>query len=157
MDYYSIQGSCLLSILLPSNFCIGEYIKMCRKKNIKHWYIDIVVLIISIAVVSKLIYDKQDPYISFIVMGGVLIGIIQNSYIYRNAPIELSFEKYLSIILGFVIIGFPNLSFFKEWILSDMCNAVRIMCHAFYITWGLEKIVFGIIDIHHNHKKKNKI
>lgn len=159
MEYYTIQGSCLFSILLPLNFWIGDYSIWLKQRGMKKsvLFADILVFVIGIGITVCLIRKKIDPYISFVFMGGIVVAIIQNCLIsrkvgHRKEPyneLELLF-KYINIVLGVFICVFPHFPIFYNIILSTSENFVIIICYTVYLIWGSQKIVLNGLDIYLN-------
>ncbi len=81
MEYLGIQESCLVSILIPLNFAVGEYVIWFKKKGYNKSRIIANVFIIVVGVIITLCLAKKhtDPYIPFIFMGGIIVAIVQNS------------------------------------------------------------------------------
>lgn len=86
MKYFTVQGSCLISILIPINYLIGEYTKWFVRKNKKElkrkW--DVAIVLIGIVLTAYYIYLSIDPYIPFVFMGGILVGIVENTLLWKN-------------------------------------------------------------------------
>lgn len=69
MDYFSLSGSCLFSIMIPENFLIGCYVKFFKENGIKSRYLNVVhicVLFLGGAGVSICVTRNADPYIPFV-------------------------------------------------------------------------------------------
>lgn len=159
MEYYTIQGSCLFSILLPLNFLIGDYSIWFKQRGMKKLvlFADVIVCVIGIGITACLIREKVDPYIPFIFMGGIVIAIIQNCLISRKVKYrkgsynELEiFFKYINIVLGVLICIFPHCSIFYDLVLSTSEKIVIIMCQITYLIWESQKILFNGLDIYLN-------
>ena len=103
MEYFTLQGSCLISILIPLNFAVGDYTLWFRKNNaIRYKRItDVVLLLIGGLLSIYLIKKRVDPYIPFIFFAGILVAIIQNSFFLksRNVNADNKVIDFIGIIL----------------------------------------------------------
>lgn len=86
MKYFTIQGSCLLSILIPLNFAIGEYTIWLKRNGCKKFKRNVDVFLVVIGMLLTLYFIKSglDPYLPFIFMGGIITAIVQNSILTRK-------------------------------------------------------------------------
>ena len=159
MEYYTIQGSCLFSILLPLNFWIGDYsiwFKQHGKKRVV-FLMNIIICVMGVGVTVCLIREKIDPYIPFVFMGGIVVAIIQNCLLSRKEKhikepyneLELLF-KYINIVLGVFICVFPHFPIFYNFILNTSEKFVVIICYIIYFMWGSQKVILNGLDIYLN-------
>lgn len=159
MKYFSIQGSCLISILIPLNFLIGDYAIWFKQHGNKRTKIllDLVILMIGIGITYCLIREKIDPYVPFVFLGGIILAIIQNEFFIKKVEhrqesyniLEIFF-KYLNILMGVFICVLPHFSFFYDLILSESNRYVIVICNLIYLIWGIEKIILNGLDIYFN-------
>ena len=157
MKYFTIQGSCLISILIPLNFAVGEYTAWLKKNGHKNckMILDIFLLAIGMLLTLHFIKSGLDPYLPFIFMGGIIVAIVQNSIltlkekeICENGLIEKIF-KYVGAIVGIVIGGLPYTKIFYNTVLRGCGKEVIIICYTIYLLWGFEKIIFNGMDLYH--------
>lgn len=149
MEYITLQGSCLISILIPINFAVGEYSKFLKEIGLKKYYADIIVLLLGAIITGKLVRNNIDPYVSFIFMGGIIVAIVQNTLIYRKTVKRVNtinhVEKILKLIeiaVGAIIIILPHINIFYIWFLDGTNKVIHILCYFIYFFWGIEKILF---------------
>lgn len=151
MEYFTLQGSCLISILIPINLAIGDYTLWFRKNNaIRYKRItDVMLLLIGGLLSIYLIKKSVDPYIPFIFFAGILVAIIQNSFFLksRNVNADNILIDFIGIILGGIIISLPYINIFYEIFLNNIYKEVVILCHIIYSLWGAEKIIFYCINL----------
>ncbi|MBQ9886543.1 MAG: hypothetical protein IJM37_06785 [Lachnospiraceae bacterium] len=154
MEYLDLQKSCLFSVLIPINFLVGDYIKECKIKGRKHWIIDGIIMILSLIVSVKLCIDKVDPYLSFILVGGVVVAIIQNSYIFRKKrEKKTNIEMYLDILIGILILIIPHTNIAWKLLYSEMIKVVYILSSVIYTVWGCNKVAFGVCGLINSERK----
>lgn len=156
MEYSTLQGSCLISIIIPLNFAIGDYTLWLKKHGLKIYGVHIIVLILGAGITAFLIKTVEDPYIPFIFIGGIIVAIIQNNIIsrkivkkeepYNNVEIIL---KIMEMILGIVLIVIPYTDFFNSLFLNSCIKTVCIICYVIYAIWGMEKIIFSGLSIYY--------
>lgn len=145
-----MSDGCLLTILIPLNFAIGCYTSHLKKFGWEKRYIDILVLIAGGMVTIVLIKQKTDPYIPFIFMGGILVGVIQSSWEHRTTEKEdlqiNSVEmilKVMEIVSGVILVIIPHTKLFYGMLLKPCEEIVHILCYVVYALWGIEKIIFS--------------
>lgn len=165
MDYYSISGSCLFSIMVPENFLIGCYVKFFKENGIKSRYLNVVhicVLLLGGAGVFVCVTRETDPYIPFVLFVGLIVGIVQNMIKYRHIedyqtgiPSVEIFLNRIKIFWGLWMIFVPYFSVFQKFILHSVSEEVKIFCYIIYLVWGMEDIFFNLYDIF-LYKKKSK-
>jgi len=150
MEYFTLQGSCLLSILIPVNFAIGDYIKFCKENGINRVIGEVALLFVGGIVTTIFILEEKDPYISFVWLGGIIVAILQNEVIFRKirktiGQLEITnrITGITKILEGTVLIILPHLSVFVEWILKDAEYSVQVLCLVIYTLWGIEEVFFG--------------
>lgn len=160
MKYFTIQGSCLISILIPLNFAIGEYTIWLKRNGCKKckMIVDIFLLLIGMLITLYFIKRDLDPYLPFIFMGGIITAIVQNSILTRKEketgegyPIEKIF-KYIGVAAGIIIGGLPYTKIFYDIVLNGCEKEVIIICYIIYLMWGFEKIIFNGMGIYHLKK-----
>ncbi len=159
MEYFTLQGSCLISILIPLNLAIGDYTLWFKKNNaIRYKRItDVVLLLIGGLLSIYLIKKRVDPYIPFIFFAGILVAIIQNSFFLksRNVNADNILIDFIGIIFGGIIISLPHINIFYEMFLSNTYKEAVILCLTIYSMWGTEKIIFHCIDLFRSLKGVN--
>lgn len=105
-----------------------------------------------------IIYLSIDPYIPFVFMGGILVGIVENTLLWKN---ETNTDEnggyfwYINVLWGVGLIFLPHVRIFYNYILSDCEKEVVYLCYGIYFLLGLEKIFFEIKEI--TQEKKHKI
>ena len=162
MNYYTVQGSCLLSILIPLGLLVEEYaiwLKVNGWKKYK-WKVDVFSCIIGVITIYYLINRKVDPYLPFITGTGIVTPIIQGNFIikrwevqkeqYNNLEIIL---KYIGIMIGIGTIILPHTNIFYQNVLSRCVKEVVVMCYVIYALFGMEQVIFRMIDIYRNKSK----
>lgn len=156
MEYYfRMQESCLISIMIPLNFAVGDYAIWLKDNGYKNYkmIVDLLLFVIGMGITGYLINEHLDPYIPFIFMGGIVIAIIQNSILIRGREEKqewYDFEyvlKGFGIVLGFLIVCIPHTTIFYDAILSRCGEEVITICYAIYMVWGIEKIGFNVFSI----------
>jgi len=162
MNYFSLSGSCLFSIMIPENLLIGCYVKFFKNNGIKNVYLNMVhicVLLLGGAGICICVTQNTEPYIPFVLFGGLIVGIVQSMISYRrienyqtNILFAKSFLSWMKIIFGVVIIFVPFHFIFQNYILHFVCKEVRFFCCFIYLVWGMEEILFNLYDFFHNIK-----
>lgn len=153
MEYFTLQGSCLISILIPINLAVGDY-TLWFQSNCGIWYkrlVDILLLIFGGGFSIYFLKKDIDPYVSFIFFGGIVVAIIQNSIHIRNKTIRIEYNNmldFLGVVLGGIIIMLPHTDTFYKLFLSNMCSEVVWLCLTIYFLWGTEKIIFHCINLY---------
>lgn len=61
MEYFTLQESCLISILIPINFAVGEYSEFLKETDFKKYYVDIMPLLLGAVVTNNLVRDNIYP------------------------------------------------------------------------------------------------
>lgn len=130
MDYYSLSGSCLFSILIPVNFMVGCYTFFLKEKGVKKRCLlvtDCCIFTIALVYSWMCIRRKLDLYVPFIITGGVLLAIIQSRFCYRKVQKRIEGLSCLEILIkktrilcGIVIIILPHFTAFQNYILKDV-------------------------------------
>lgn len=153
MNYFSLSGSCLLSILIPVNMLAGSYMSYCRKNGKSSLYPNCMILLGAGVGTLYLYYLKSDPYILFCLSMGTVVGIVQSTYIHRKTeyieeldPVEIIDAK-IQMVLGVILVILPYFSFFQKYILVNCVMEVKYLCYLIYGIWGMEEIVFNLILI----------
>jgi len=154
MEYFTLQGSCLLSILIPIHFAIGDYIKFCKENGFNRFIGEVALLFLGGIVATIFILEKKDPYISVTWLGGIIVAILQNEFIFRKIrkttgeiKITDKIVGIINIIEGIVLIVLPHLSVFVEWILKGTEYSVQASCLVIYTLWGIEEALFGTYQL----------
>ena len=153
MNYYSIAGSCLLSILVPLNFAVGCYVQFFQEKGRKKSIYIFYIIVFVFAFIGMIICTirKTDPYVPFILMGGTVVAIIQSHVSYRKMDernvilndLEM-FIKLIKILFGVLLIVIPHWDFFESIILVETGIEVKNACYIIYTFWGLEEIIINL-------------
>lgn len=153
MNYYSIAGSCLLSILVPLNFAVGCYVLFFHEKGKKTSIFIYDIFVFAVALVGMIICinRKTDPYVPFIIIGGAVVAIIQSHVSYRKVDkrndclndLEM-FIKKIKLLFGVFLIIMPHCDFFESAILVEAGIEVKIACYIIYTFWGLEEIIINL-------------
>lgn len=155
MEYLTIQGSCLISVLIPLNFAIGDYAIWFNENGMKKWknVLDIAFLLTGGSIALSLVAKGVDTYVPVMLFGGIAVAIIQNSVITRKTKeIEdrYEFEKlfhWIGILIGIIIIALPHTKGFFDLTLSECRVEVIFMCYIIYGIWGVEKVIFNIYKL----------
>lgn len=141
MDYFSLSGSCLFSIMIPENFLIGCYVKFFKEHRIESRYLNLMhicVMLLGGAGVFVCMIRNTGPYIPFVLFGGLIVGIVQSMIEYRNIedyqtgiPFVEIFLNRIKILGGVLIIFVPYFSAFQQYILHSVSEEVRNFCILF--------------------------
>ncbi|SEQ38165.1 hypothetical protein SAMN02910289_01897 [Lachnospiraceae bacterium RM5] len=154
MEYLSIGRSGLLTIMLPLNFLVGEYVLYFKLSGKSRKIIHSIVALICILIVICLIAIHDDPYYPFIIFGATVIGIIQCEWSYRKIDKVKYFDKIdfllkkLKIGLGIVILfSILIIRIILPFIFLDLPFPDRCIAYFILIILGLEHIILNILLI----------
>jgi len=145
MEYLTLKTSCLVSIMIPINFAVGEYILFSKEKKIAHWPIDIVLIVVSSVMAYTLHKKGFDPYLSFILVGSIVVAIMENSLFYRKERMQLFYNPLILCAQGILIIILPYTTFFYRAVLNGVVEPVKIICYFVYLCWGSERGGFAVL------------
>ena len=104
MEYLNFEKSGLITILIPLNFLIGEYTLFFRLNGWSRKIIHLITGVIDLFFVVAIIASREHPYYSFVIFGGMLVGIIQSEWCYRKISEETNWSKIGRILLGAILI-----------------------------------------------------
>lgn len=162
MEDFTLKGSCLLTILIPMNFLIGDCIELCKKREIKRGVLNVIFLLCGLIGSVMLLWSISDPYYSFIWGGGIIVAIIQNEFIFRKvkkAEETLGLIEKISVIIkiigGVILILIPYIPLFYNMLLAEMSGIVCTLCYAIYLVLGVERIGVGLCYLTVWDKKDN--
>ena len=93
MEYLNFEKSGLITILIPLNFLIGEYTLFFRLNGWSRKIIHLITGVIDLFFVVATIASREHPYYSFVIFGGMLVGIIQSEWCYRKISEETNWSK----------------------------------------------------------------
>ena len=93
MEYLNFEKSGLITILIPLNFLIGEYTLFFRLNGWSRKIIHLITGVIDLFFVVAIIASREHPYYSFVIFGGMLVGIIQSEWCYRKISEETNWSK----------------------------------------------------------------
>ena len=152
MSYFTLKGSCLLTILIPMNFAIGDAIQFYKKKGINRCALHGIFLLCGLMGSIILFWNISEPYYAFIWGGGIIIAIIQNEFIFRKVEEEAlgvieKVSDITKIIGGVLLILMPYIPFFNNMLLVGMHRIVRVFCYVIYLVWGVEQIGIGLRNL----------
>ena len=98
MDYLNFEKSGLITILIPLNFLIGEYTLFFRLNGWSRKIIHLITGVIDLFFVVATIASGEHPYYPFVIFGGMLIGIIQSEWRYREFSEETNCWDKIDIL-----------------------------------------------------------
>lgn len=106
MEYLNLEKGGLITILIPLNLLIGEYTLFFRLNGWSRKIIHLITGVIDLFFVVATIASGEHPYYSFVIFGGMLIGIIQSEWRYRKISEETNWSK-IDILLkkGRILLG----------------------------------------------------
>lgn len=106
MEYLNLEKGGLITILIPLNLLIGEYTLFFRLNGWSRKIIHLITGVIDLFFVVATIASGEHPYYSFVIFGGMLIGIIQSEWCYRKISEETNWSK-IDILLkkGRILLG----------------------------------------------------
>lgn len=106
MEYLNLEKGGLITILIPLNLLIGEYTLFFRLNGWSRKIIHLITGVIALFFVVATIASGEHPYYSFVIFGGMLIGIIQSEWRYRKISEETNWSK-IDILLkkGRILLG----------------------------------------------------
>ena len=93
MEYLNFEKSGLITILIPLNFLIGEYTLFFRLNGWSRKIIHLITGVIDLFFVVAIIASREHPNYSFVIFGGMLVGIIQSEWCYRKISEETNWSK----------------------------------------------------------------
>lgn len=106
MEYLNLEKGGLITILIPLNLLIGEYTLFFRLNGWSRKIIHLITGVIDLFFVVATIASGEHPYYPFVIFGGMLIGIIQSEWCYREISEETNLSK-IDILLkkGRILLG----------------------------------------------------
>ena len=106
MEYLNLEKGGLITILIPLNLLIGEYTLFFRLNGWSRKIIHLITGVIDLFFVVATIASREHPYYSFVIFGGMLVGIIQSEWCYRKISEETNLSK-IDILLkkGRILLG----------------------------------------------------
>ena len=107
MEYLNFEKSGLITILIPLNFLIGEYTLFFRLNGWSRKIIHLITGVIDLFFVVATIASGEHPYYPFVIFGGMLIGIIQSEWRYREFSEETNYWDKIDILFkkGRIFVG----------------------------------------------------
>ena len=93
MEYLNLEKGGLITILIPLNLLIGEYTLFFRLNGWSRKIIHLITGVIDLFFVVAIIASREQLYYSFVIFGGMLIGIIQSEWCYRKISEETNLSK----------------------------------------------------------------
>lgn len=93
MEYLNLEKGGLITILIPLNLLIGEYTLFFRLNGWSRKIIHLITGVIDLFFVVAIIASREHPYYSFVIFGGMLVGIIQSEWCYRKISEETNWSK----------------------------------------------------------------
>ena len=162
MNYYTIQGSCLLSIMIPLSLAIQEYALWLKENGWSKykWKLHICTCMIVGIIICYLNSRALRPYLPFVTGGATVLALTEGNFFVKKQPVQKEpynqlelVIKYIGIVKGVGIIIAPHTSIFYENILSDCVNEVVVMCDTIYTLFGIECIVFRMVDLYRDKKR----
>ena len=150
MEYLSIGKSGLLTIMLPLNFLVGEYVLYFKLRGKSRKIIHSIVTLICISIVIFLIAIQDDPYYPFIIFGATIIGIIQCELSYKKIDKAECFDeidyilKMLKIVFGVgILFIIPIIRMKLSFVFLNLPLPDRYIAYFILIALGLEHIVLN--------------
>ena len=107
MEYLNLEKGGLITILIPLNFLIGEYTLFFRLNGWSRKIIHLITGVIDLFFVVAIIAGREQLYYSFVIFGGMLIGIIQSEWRYREFSEETNYWDKIDILFkkGRILLG----------------------------------------------------